>query len=152
MFVAVTAQTLKKAAALVIFGLICGTAGTVLFSMNLVDQLYLERETLLSELSDAQVRIDMLEQSLTERRTRVVRQVAVQLSAGDQHLTLKLTNHVRQLVEGLIGQEIAAIDPLLLAAVFQGRVVTVEDRHFELDLDYLIISDTVTISLTAQSL
>ena len=150
LFIAITSKTLRLAGAAFALGLISGVAGAVLFSINLVDQLYLDRETLQSELSEAQSRINMLEQSLTERRTRVVRSVAVRLDTGDQHLTLKLANHARQLVDGLIGQEVASIDPGLVAAIFHKRIVRVDQGQFELNLDYLIISDTVTVSLTAQ--
>ena len=63
----------------------------MLFTLKLVDELYLERDTLLSELSESRVRIDLLEQNLTERRTRVVRPLLFS-SMSDQHLSLKLSN------------------------------------------------------------
>ncbi|MGI6148459.1 MAG: hypothetical protein GX195_10810 [Firmicutes bacterium] len=152
MFFAITRQTIKAAAAIFALGLLCGASGTVLFNMDIVDQLYLEREMLLSELSESQVRIGMLEQSLTERRTRVVRAVSIQLNTGDQHLNLKLAHHARQLIDGLIGQEVSSIDPTLVAAVFQKRIVRIDQGQFELDLEYLIISDTITVNLTVRPL
>jgi len=140
----------QLAAAAFLLGLAFGTAGTVLFSANMVDQLYLEQERMLSELSEAENRIAMLEQSLTERRTRVVKSVSVQLDAGDQRLTLKLAGHAHQLVEGLVGREVSAIDPDTLAAVFDKRILAVEEGQFELSMKHLIISDTVTIKLSVR--
>ncbi len=147
MFLAVSKKALRMALALYLFGLMCGAAGTMLFTLKLVDELYLERDTLLSELSESRVRIDLLEQNLTERRTRVVRSVTVQLDAGDQHLSLKLSNAARELLEGLIGQEVSAVDPTLVEAIFHKRILTIEQHQFELNLKYLIISDTVTVNL-----
>jgi len=152
MFFAITRQTIKAAAAIFALGFMCVASGTVMFNMDIVDQLYLEREMLLSELSESQVRIGMLEQSLTERRTRVVRAVSIQLNTGDQQLNLKLAHHARQLIDGLIGQEVSSIDPTLVAAVFQKRIVRIDQGQFELDLEYLIISDTITVNLTVRPL
>lgn len=152
MFMAITSETLKRALAVFLLGLICGIAGTVLFNLRLIDQFYLERESLLSELSEGRVRIAMLEQSLTERRDRIVRSVVIQLDAADQHLAVKLSSAARQLLDGLIGQEVSAIDPVLVAAIFQGRILSVEQQQFELNLNHLIISDTVTVNLRARQL
>jgi hypothetical protein len=146
-FLAITKKALRAALAFYLFGLICGAAGTMLFTLELVDSLYIERDTLASELSESRVRIELLEQSLSERRTRVVRSVAVQLDAGDQHLTLKLTGAARELLDGLIGQEVAAVDPTLVQAIFHRRILTVEQHQFEVNLKYLVISDIVTVNL-----
>ncbi|NLM54059.1 MAG: hypothetical protein GX195_03915, partial [Firmicutes bacterium] len=65
---------------------------------------------------------------------------------------LKLAHHARQLIDGLIGQEVSSIDPTLVAAVFHKRIVRIDQGQFELDLEYLIISDTITVNLTVRPL
>lgn len=145
---AITRGTLLRGVAVFLFGVILGATCAMLYSARLIDNTLIELETLRSELADSRSRNARLEQSLEDRRTRVVQDISINLDVTDRHLSLRLSQVARELIDDLIGQEIGSLDAPLIASVFSGRTVTVEGASYTFDLDLLVISETLELYLS----
>jgi len=119
----------------------------MLYAAKTIDDTLIEIETLKSELGERDYRISRLEDSLQERRKRVVREIKIELDVKDKLLNLKLTEVARDLVDDLIGREIDTLDPPLITTIISGRSVSINKQSYTYNVDLIVISDTLTLYL-----
>ncbi len=130
-----------------VLGILIGMTGSILYSGWMIDQAVIELETLYSELGERDNRISRLEDSLQERRYRIVKGVNIELDVKDRHLNLRMANEIRSLVDDLIGRELESLDPKLIFSILDGRVIYVVDQPYTLSLRYLVVNDIISLNL-----
>ncbi len=150
-FIVLTKQQASLVIAFFIFGLLIGSICSMLYAGWLIDEAAIERETLYSELGERDSRIARLEDSLQERRNRVIKGISINLDVKDRHLSLKLSDEIRQLVNDLIGREVDSLDPQLIRSIIDLRVLYVNDQPYTLKLQYLVISDQLSFFINISS-
>lgn len=144
-------QQLRFAAACFIFGLIIGTAAAIFYSGTLIDEMAINLDMLQSELSERDSRIERLEESLADRRRRVVKDLRLELSVKDPHLSLKIGDTARNLLHDLIGQEVDSLDPRLIRSIIHNRIISINGQAYTLKLQFLVIAETVTAEILVAS-
>ena len=143
-------QQLRFAAACFIFGLIIGTAAAIFYSGTLIDEMAINLDMLQSELSERDSRIERLEESLADRRRRVVKDLRLELNVKDPHLSLKIGDTARNLLHDLIGQEVDT-GPWLIRSIIHNRIISINGQAYTLKLQFLVIAETVTAEILVAS-
>lgn len=146
-FLVVTKKQLLFSLSCFILGLFTGLTSSLLYSGAAIDQKVIELETLYSELSERESRIERLEESLADQRYRVVKDIKLKMNIKDPHLNLKLSDHIRQLLTDLIGQEIGTTDPDLVRNIIDNRVIFMNEQAYTLTLTFLVIAETLTAEI-----
>ncbi len=127
----------------VIFGI---TLFNLLISPEL-DQLLFEREELKSTIDTQETKLNKLEESLAQARHRIIQNLEIKLpDTLDKHLKQKLKQDIFELLKSLIGREIKKIDGSLLAETLDNRIVIVEKKNYQLDLNWFIIKNNSIFS------
>ena len=152
-FWVINRQQLMFAAACFIFGFVFGLTAAIIHSGRLIDEILIELDTLTSELSERNSRIERLEESLADRRRRVVQDIKLELNIKDPHLSLKIADTIRGLLHDLIGKELDSLVPRLIRSIIHNRIVYISGQPYVLKLQYLVLAETITaeISVTSES-
>lgn len=142
-----TKKHLLFAFAWFIVGVILGVTSSMLYSGWTIDQKVIELDTLYSEISERDSRIERLEDSLADHRYRVVNSLKIQLNIKDAHLNLKISDALRALLGDLIGEEIASLDPILIRNIIDNRIIFVNNQPYSCRLVYLLIAETISVEV-----
>ena len=150
-FWVVDRQLLLFGAACFFLGLIIGVTASIFYSGAMIDQKAIELEMLYSELSERNSRIEKLESSLADQRSRIVQDLKIGLNIKDPYLVLKISDAARQLLNELIGQELNKLDPNLIRTIIDGRVIYINDQPYTLYLKYLVLAETTALELDVKA-
>ena len=144
-------RKLQFGAACFILGFAIGTAASIFYSGAVIDEKVFELDTLYSELSERTRRIEKLEESLADQRSRIIKDLKVVVTIKDPHLNLKISDAVRQILSDLIGQEIAGLDPGLIRSIIDGRIIYISGEPYTLHLQYLVVAETAVLEISAEA-
>lgn len=130
-----------------VLGAMAGSGVATLLAGRHLHRALQEREALRQQVSDLQVRLQRLEESLRQRRRRPIRSVHVQVEGLDPSDELRLIERVRTLLQEFVGREVDQVDPALVARVLDGRLVPLDGRTVTLGLRSVWVSDQLTVRL-----
>lgn len=130
-----------------ICGLLCGCTISMLYAARTIDEKVITLETLYSEISEKDVRITKLEESLKQQRSQIVREVKIGIDIKDPYLKLKLSDAIKALVIDLIGTEVSNLEPQLIRNIIDQRLLEINDVTYILSLQYLMLSESMYMEI-----
>ena len=148
-FLTLTKAELLVISAAFILGIILGSSLINLIIGAQLDQLLYEKKKLVAKVNNQQTKLNKLEQSLAQRKKPVIQNLEIKINNKlDKHSKQNIEEQLFDLLNSLIGREIADIDTELLATTLENRIITIEDSNYKLNLTWLVIHPTTTISFT----
>ncbi len=125
-----------------VLGLAAGLGlGVALLSARL-DRVSLEREQLLVKKADLEIQVERLQERLDQASRRqgpAVNEVEVTLEGLDELTRVRVRAEIAGLVEDLVGQPVAEIDPALAFHLLDGRTVVVEGKMIALTVKAVVL-------------
>lgn len=133
-----------------ILGLLAGAAVMVPVAGKQVEQLKLEQVRLLQDLAQYQSRLQKLEAALQEPKDRLVNNVDLQLLWSDEAVRLDLIQKLTPIANELVGREVTSLNPYLLYAIFDDRIIDLKSRRFRLNVRAVVIAEETLIILAVK--
>ncbi|AZO96217.1 hypothetical protein [Halocella sp. SP3-1] len=128
-----------------LLGIITGATFLNLYSGRIIDQLILERNELTVKNREQSEQIKQLEEKFNRFRKTFINKINIELDTDvNKHTQQAIKTKISDLLAGLMGKEIEEIDPLLLKDVIHQRFIIIEDKTYQLELLYMVISDQLS--------
>ncbi len=140
-------QLILFSCACLILGAVGGFTIAMLQAGAIIDEKAIQLESVYSELSEKNDRIERLEESLFDNDALIVRELNLKLNIKDPHLNLKLTNTTRELLQDIIGQRIETLNPELIRNIIDKRIVFANDQAYTLNLKYLVLAEKTILEI-----
>ncbi|MEW6423716.1 MAG: hypothetical protein AB1523_03070 [Bacillota bacterium] len=149
---------LKQLAATFLIGLLVGGAGVNSLVGKQVDHLSLVNGTLREELAVKEKELEQVKENLKSRQKQVISalDVHVSLAAGKQasgydqkKVQLFVENKVREWLQPVLGQEISALNHLLIPRVIDLRQVELDGVKYTLKVKLVVVGQRTIIYLEA---
>jgi hypothetical protein len=129
-----------------LFGVITGAALLNLSLSQQIDHLMLEKNELKVKIEEQLNTIKQLEEN--RDKYNYIRKISIELETDlNKHSQQAIKNKTRELLAGIVGKEIKNLDPLLLRDIVNDRYLLIEDKHYHLQLEYLVISEEMELFL-----
>ncbi|MFW5981110.1 MAG: hypothetical protein ACOCRU_00880 [bacterium] len=127
-------------------GIITGATFITIFTSRNIDHLVLENKDLSSKIEEQEKKIEQLDKQFQNRL--IVHSITPHLDTDlNKHTQQEIIKKVRNLLNGLLGKDIAEIDPLLLRDIINEGYIMVEGHSYQLHLSYIVISDELKLYL-----
>ncbi|MGM0370095.1 MAG: hypothetical protein ACQEP9_06735 [Bacillota bacterium] len=150
-FLSITKAELLVICAAFILGIILGSSIINLVIGAQLDQLLYEKKKLIAKNNNQQTKLNKLQESLAQRKKPVIQNLEIEITTQlDKHTKQNLEEKLFELLNSLIGREIAKIDTQLIASTLENRIIKTEDNNYKLNLNWLIIHPTTTINFSLQ--
>lgn len=139
-----------------LLGILLGASALSIITGFHLDQAELEIRQLYARLADQSEQIAVLEKSLAQRQKTTVREIEIHVSfpesrQGNDHDKLEIEKNIKQLLKNVRGQEISALDPLLISGIIDGRTIKIANSTFLLKVKGTLISEKILMYVDAQA-
>lgn len=146
--------------AVFVLGFLLGASLTNLLLARQQEQLHLARTELEQRLAATKEELDQLKENLARQSHQVIAAIEPVIAfSGDKPpavearaVTQALTREIQDILAPLKGQEVRRLNPALVPAMIDGRIIKVNGRQFKLKVTLLLISDRVIVHVQAQGL
>ncbi len=141
----------KKGIACLVLGFMLGAISFSLISGRQMEQLYREREELRVSLFETRERLMKLEDMWESRGDEVIREIIIVLDTKeDSFIELALKQAIQEIVGDLMGEKVQSLNPSLVVKMLDDRKVAAGEREFILELEAVVISETLSLYITAR--
>ncbi len=120
-----------------------------------MNRLYYEKEKWRIELYDTLEILNKMENHQESRQSLAISDVKILFPENgqlDSFTRLELQKEIRDIVKGLIGQEIAEINSQLVYKLLNERIVQIEEKKYLITVESIIIGKEVLFFLEAEYL
>jgi len=130
-----------------ILGFIIG--GSIINAVNgiKIEKLIFEKEAYRMKAIELNEKVSKLNESLKNKPQRVVSDIIVHINNADNKLAIEIEKYVKEKLKGLYGKEIEKIDPTLIKNIFDGRILTIENKKIILKVKFIVINTALEIYL-----
>lgn len=141
----------KKGIAYLVLGFMLGAISFSLINGRQMEQLYREREELRVSLFETRERLMKLEDMWESRGDEVIREIIIVLDTKeDSFIELALKQAIQEIVGDLMGEKVQSLNPSLVVKMLDDRKVAAGEREFILELEAVVISETLSLYITAR--
>lgn len=142
---------MRNKGAIFIAGLLLGLMITYCLQGQKIEKLYWERENLKVELYETREQMKKLKEIHDISLPVTVKEIKIEINPEESpFVEPELRRHVYDLVKGILGQEVRALPYPLLLNILENRVIEIEDKKFFLNVEAIIIGETVVYYLKAK--
>ncbi len=129
-----------------LFGLVCMN----LYQMHALDRLYRIQNQLTNQLMDKEIKLERLNESVKKQNTVVIKDLHITLKF-DGNILIKdeIEKNIQFYLSDLVGRELTNIDGEMIYKVLQKRIIEVDNKQFQLTVEYIIISEKISIVVKA---
>lgn len=109
-----------------------------------LDRAELEIHKLHTHLADQAEQIKALEDTLAQRKTATVSKIDIQIipsNADNEYDKLEIEKTIKQLLRDVRGQEVAALDPVLITKIIDNRIIEISDHRYLVEVKQTLISE-----------
>jgi hypothetical protein len=129
-----------------ILGFITGATLLNIYLSQRIDTLILNKNELESTVEDQKNQINKLEENLKIHKQHFINKLNISLETDlNKHTQQEISKKIRELLSGLIGQEISEVNPLLMREVINKRYIIIEKNTYQLHLIYMVIREELEI-------
>lgn len=121
-----------------------------------MNRLYYEKEKWRIELYDTLDILKKTEEHWEEQKSQAVSDVIINFYPDNDQKNsftqLELKTEIREIVKGLIGQEIGEVNPELVYKLLDERIVQIEEKKYLIRVRSIVIAKQVLFNLEAEHL
>lgn len=128
-------------------GVIVGAAGVTMLTAAQLESATVQRDLFRSIATDQRQQMQQLRQQLQEFQTRpAIETVKIHLSGlpdgKTETVQIELTERLRSVSDGMVGQMIDDIDPDMAKSLYHNREITHQDSRYLLRVETVVIAPT----------
>jgi len=112
-----------------------------------IEKLIFEKEAYRLKNIELKEKISKLNESLKNKPQRAVTEITVRINTNDDKLAIEIEKYVKEKLNGLYGKELEKIDPILIKNIFDGRILTIENKKIILKVKFIVVNTTLEIYL-----
>jgi len=140
----------------IISGILIGSVTLSIIVSYRMDTQYRRITYLENTIQDKDARLEKLEKSLNTQGV-ILKEVEVNLDFGekedgDEIDKIDIEKTIREKYITLLGKEVKTLDPDIILEVVDQRILKMEDREYKLQVNKLIVTETLKIFIQVQIL
>ena len=144
---------MKRYSALFFLGTLLGMLIMHSFQGRELDKLYWEKENLKVELYESKEQIKKMQEMHETLLPSIVREIKLEINIEENtFVEPSLRREIYDLVKGVLGQEVQALPYPLALNILDNRIVELDKKRYHLDVEAIILGETVVYFLKAQKL
>ncbi|MDN5347748.1 MAG: hypothetical protein PWP65_1312 [Clostridia bacterium] len=145
--------------AIFVLGALSGATAINALTAHHLEELILANDNLRQQLQNTAEELVKVKENLAQPSYQVVTAIEAHITfvEGDklpaveqQSAALILTREAQKILAPLKGQEVKKLNPILIPAMIDGRLIPVNGRQFRLKADLVLISEKLIIYLQAR--
>ena len=138
---------------LLLLGILAGMIIMHFLQSKRVDEYYWEKEELKVKLYEATERLKRIEEQHDRLLPALVEDIRLEITMeDDSFVEPELRRLIYDLAKELIGQEFQALPYPLVYNILDNRILESEEKKYRLNVEAVIIAETVTYYLTAKKI
>ncbi|MDO9536680.1 MAG: hypothetical protein Q7J85_15445 [Bacillota bacterium] len=144
---------MKRYSALFFLGILLGMLIMHSFQGRELEKLYWEKENLKVELYENREQMKKMQELHKTLLPSVVREIKLEINIDDNNFVEPALRHeIYDLVKGILGQEVQALPYPLALNILDNRIVELDKKRYNLDVEAIILGETMVYYLKAQKL
>lgn len=148
-----TGPSFRRLFAAFLLGVVVGAAALMGAVASRVEKVALQRDLFMSLAREQRQSLEQMKTQLEEFQTRpVVKSVEIHImnmDADRSKTALTLTEKLRAVSAGVVGQVVEEVDPLLLHSLYHERTVALDRDHYLIHVESVVVAPTVHFFLYA---
>lgn len=124
-----------------------------------IDTLLLEKQNLENDLEATQEELEEVKKNLSAKNIRTINTIETHVSIKNNNLSkyekegleMELNTQVKHLLEPIKGTDITELNYFLIPQIIDKRNITVEERHFQLETEFVVVSEKTVVQISAFS-
>lgn len=139
---------MRRMLPVLLLGALAGGIAVTLYHSARLDQLYWDKERLKVQLFETTERLAKVESLWVTHQEGEIIAVQIRLEGDiDAFTGLELERLAGELTADLVGEKIDNLNPGLLLALLDGRILTVEGKDYLVEVKWIIIAREVIFNL-----
>ncbi|MGF7430915.1 hypothetical protein PQV03_09140 [Thermoanaerobacterium thermosaccharolyticum] len=134
-----------------LIGVIIGGSIVNVANGIVIEKISFERDAYKLNNAALNEKIEKLNESLKNQSYRVVTDIKPYVSNSDSKIRIEVEKYINEKLKDIYGKQIEIIDPDLIFNIFEGRILSIENKKVSLKVKYIVINTTVEIYVTAQT-
>jgi hypothetical protein len=130
-----------------ILGFIIGSSIINAINGVKIEKLIFEKEAYKLKTLELNEKISKLNETLKARPQRAVTEIIVHINTEDNKLAIEIEKYTKEKLSSLYGKDVEKIDPLLIKNIFDGRILTIENKKLMLKVKFIVVNTTLEIYL-----
>ena len=144
---------MMRTMSLLLLGILAGMIIMHFLQSKRVDEYYWEKEDLKVKLYEATERLKRIEEQHDRLLPALVEDIRLEITMeDDSFVEPELRRLIYDLAKELIGQEFQALPYPLVYNILDNRILESEEKKYRLNVEAVIIAETVTYYLTAKKI
>ncbi|MGF7398930.1 hypothetical protein PQ689_03795 [Thermoanaerobacterium thermosaccharolyticum] len=134
-----------------LIGVIIGGSIVNVANGIVIEKISFERDAYKLNNTMLQEKIDKLNESIKNQSYRVVTDIKPHVLNSDNKIRIEVEKYIKEKLKDTYGKQIEIIDPDLIFNIFEGRILSIENKKVSLKVKYIVINTTLEIYVTAQT-
>ncbi|HLV09884.1 MAG TPA: hypothetical protein VKY40_06725 [Halanaerobiales bacterium] len=140
-----TKEELIQLLVIFLLGIIIGATLLNVYSGKIIDNLMLEKNRLQARVEEQEQEIEELQK---HKYSLTIKKIVPLLDSDlNQHTQDEIINKIRDLLDRYPGRSIQETDFLLLWDVIHNRLIVIEDKTYQLQLDIIVATEELRLYL-----
>ncbi|MBP2073142.1 hypothetical protein [Thermoanaerobacterium butyriciformans] len=133
-----------------LIGVIIGGAIVNVVNGIVIEKISFERDAYKLNNAALNEKIEKLNESLKNQSYRVVTDIKPYVSNSDSKIRIEVEKYVNEKLKDIYGKQVEKINPDLIFNIFDGRILSIENKKVSLKVKHIVVSTTIEIYITAQ--
>ncbi|OXT09120.1 hypothetical protein CE561_02905 [Thermoanaerobacterium thermosaccharolyticum] len=134
-----------------LIGVIIGGAIVNVANGIVIEKISFERDAYKLNNAALNEKIEKLNESLKNQSYRVVTDIKPYVSNNDSKIRIEVEKYINEKLKDIYGKQVEKINPDLIFNIFEGRILSIENKKVSLKVKYIVINTTLEIYVTAQT-
>ncbi|ADL68268.1 hypothetical protein BFT35_02320 [Thermoanaerobacterium thermosaccharolyticum] len=134
-----------------LIGVIIGGSIVNVANGIVIEKISFERDAYKLNNAALNEKIEKLNESLKNQSYRVVTDIKPYVSNSDSKIRIEVEKYINEKLKDIYGKQVEKINPDLIFNIFEGRILSIENKKVSLKVKYIVINTTLEIYVTAQT-
>lgn len=134
-----------------LIGVIIGGSIVNVANGIVIEKISFERDAYKLNNAALNEKIEKLNESLKNQSYRVVTDIKPYVSNNDSKIRIEVEKYINEKLKDIYGKQVEKINPDLIFNIFEGRILSIENKKVSLKVKYIVINTTLEIYVTAQT-
>ncbi|SNX54745.1 hypothetical protein [Thermoanaerobacterium sp. RBIITD] len=139
-----------KSFSVLLIGIIIGGAIVNFINGILIEKITFEKESYKMNNLMLHEKIDKLNESLKSQSYKVVTDITPRVNSSNNKIKIEVEKYIKSKLKDVYGKQIDKVDPDLIFNIFEGRILSIENKKIILKVKYIIINTNIEIYVNTQ--
>lgn len=128
-----------------LLGIVIGGSTVNLINGRIIENLSFENESYKMKNDLLNEKINKLNDAIKAKSFRVITDITPYINNDDKKIKIEIEKYIKSKLKDIYGKNVDKIEPILIYKIFDGRILTIENKKIILKVRYIIINANLEI-------